>query len=70
MSEVLTEREAIAGPIVTPGELLPYAVLGGLLLTLVVYFVGADEGAASLVGGGTVHEFVHDARHLLGFPCH
>ena len=70
MSELLTEREAIAGPIVTPGELLPYAVLGGLLFTLVVYFVGAEEGATSLVGGSTVHELVHDARHLLGFPCH
>jgi len=70
MSEVLTERHAVAGPIVTPGELLPYAVLAGLLLALVVFFVGAEEGAASLVGGSSVHEFVHDARHLLGFPCH
>ena len=28
------------------------------------------EGALSLIGGSSVHEFVHDARHLLGFPCH
>lgn len=70
MSEVLVEPERVAGPIATPGELLPYAVFVGLLLTLLIYFVGAEAGAASLVGGGAVHDFVHDARHLLGFPCH
>jgi hypothetical protein len=37
----------------------------------VIYFVGFDQGATSLFGSDThVHEFVHDARHLLGFPCH
>ena len=42
----------------------------GVILTLFIYFVGAEEGATSLIGGTYVHEFVHDARHLLGFPCH
>ncbi|NUS19585.1 MAG: CbtB-domain containing protein, partial [Mesorhizobium sp.] len=28
------------------------------------------EGATSLIRGTAVHEFVHDGRHLLGFPCH
>ncbi|MGB3486081.1 MAG: CbtB domain-containing protein [Mycobacterium sp.] len=38
---------------------------------LVLYFVGMDQGATSVFGSNTViHEFVHDARHLLGFPCH
>ncbi|GAC1403998.1 MAG: hypothetical protein NVS4B6_24470 [Mycobacterium sp.] len=38
---------------------------------LVLYFVGVDQGATSIFGSDThVHEFVHDARHLLGFPCH
>ena len=37
---------------------------------LVIYFVGSEDGALSLIGGNHVHEFVHDARHLLGFPCH
>jgi cobalt transporter subunit CbtB len=32
--------------------------------------VGAEEGATSIVHGMYVHEFVHDGRHLLGFPCH
>ena len=41
------------------------------LALLALYFVGVDQGAASLFGGDShVHEFVHDARHLLGFPCH
>jgi hypothetical protein len=41
------------------------------LALLAIYFVGVDQGALSLFGSDThVHEFVHDARHLLGFPCH
>jgi hypothetical protein len=57
-------------PVASPGELLPYAVFAGVILLLLLYFVGAEEGAASVVSGTSVHEFVHDARHLLGFPCH
>jgi hypothetical protein len=42
-----------------------------LLALIVYYFVGYDQGAVSVFGSDThVHEFVHDARHLLGFPCH
>jgi hypothetical protein len=42
-----------------------------MLALLVLYFVGVDQGATSIFGSDThVHEFVHDARHLLGFPCH
>jgi hypothetical protein len=41
------------------------------LALVIVYFVGIDQGATSLFGSDThVHEFMHDARHLLGFPCH
>jgi cobalt transporter subunit CbtB len=41
------------------------------LALLVIYFVGFDQGAVSLFGSDShVHEFMHDARHLLGFPCH
>ena len=45
---------------------------GTLFLALLVYyFVGLDQGATSVFGSDThVHEFLHDARHLLGFPCH
>ncbi|MBZ4574312.1 CbtB domain-containing protein [Mycobacterium avium] len=38
---------------------------------LALYLVGVDQGAVSLFGSDShVHEFMHDARHLLGFPCH
>jgi hypothetical protein len=41
------------------------------LALLVLYFVGVDQGATSVFGDDMhVHEFLHDARHLLGFPCH
>lgn len=63
--------QAVAQPTPIPlRELLPWLVFGGLLLLLALYFVGAEQGATSLVPGMYVHEFVHDGRHLLGFPCH
>ena len=41
------------------------------LALLVLYFIGMDQGATSVLGDNMyIHEFVHDARHLLGFPCH
>ena len=53
---------------------IPSAVwlTGATLLGLFLYYmVGIDQGALSIFAGDThVHEFVHDARHLLGYPCH
>lgn len=51
-------------------DLAPWAILGGLLALLALYFVGAEQGAVALTQGMGVHEFLHDGRHLLGFPCH
>ena len=51
-------------------ERFPWAIFAGLILLLAIYFVGAEQGATSLISGKNVHEFVHDGRHLLGFPCH
>ena len=51
-------------------ELLPWVIFAGLLCLVGVYFVGAEQGAFSIFNGMYVHEFVHDGRHLLGFPCH
>ncbi|MGB7205835.1 MAG: CbtB domain-containing protein [Anderseniella sp.] len=51
-------------------ESLPWAIFGMLLFAMFLYFVGAEQGATAMVQGEMVHEFVHDARHLLGFPCH
>ncbi|PVB23198.1 CbtB domain-containing protein [Mycobacteroides abscessus] len=54
---------------------IPQAALWLSLTTLfgllAYYFIGIDQGAVSIFGSDMhVHEFVHDARHLLGFPCH
>ena len=51
-------------------EILPWAVFAGLLCLLALYFVGAEQGATAIFPGMYIHEFVHDGRHLLGFPCH
>jgi hypothetical protein len=51
-------------------QIVPWAIVGAVALAFVYYFVGAEQGATSLVSGMGIHEFVHDARHLLGFPCH
>ena len=36
------------------------------------YLIGVDEGMVSLFGAKTmnIHEWVHDSRLFLGFPCH
>ena len=51
-------------------ELAPWALFFGLLAVLVLFFISADQGAISLPAGNAVHEWVHDGRHLLGYPCH
>ena len=56
-------------PAISLGREWPWLLFGAALLAL-VYFVCVDEGAASLVPGMALHEWVHDGRHLLGFPCH
>jgi hypothetical protein len=72
MSDTSVERAPRVAPlpIASSRELLPWAVLLGLLMMVLIYFVGAEEGAASVLSGSYVHELVHDGRHLLGFPCH
>jgi len=41
------------------------------LALAIYYFVGVDQGMTSLFGHNMmIHEFVHDSRHFLGFPCH
>jgi hypothetical protein len=60
----------VALPKLSLRELAPWLFFGALMMLMVLYFVGAEEGATSLIGGSNVHEFLHDARHLLGFPCH
>jgi hypothetical protein len=62
---------SVFAPVAIPvREILPWAIFGGLLLMIGIYFVGVEEGATAIFDGMYVHEFVHDGRHLLGFPCH
>lgn len=61
--------QSVAPPTVTaPARLpiraiAPWAAFFGVLMLVLLYFVGAEQGAS-------VHEWLHDGRHLLGFPCH
>ncbi|MFB4316909.1 CbtB-domain containing protein [Actinomadura sp. 21ATH] len=74
MSQADMARQAVpeAPPVrrVPVREILPWAVLALVLGAALLYFTGAEQGATSLFGGTWVHEFTHDGRHLLGFPCH
>lgn len=69
MSVALRESTPIAIKIPV-SEFLPWAAFAGALMLFLVYIVGGEQGATSIVGGQMLHEWVHDARHLLGFPCH
>ena len=51
-------------------ELLPWLLMFTLLAALAIFFVSADQGAISIPAGTAIHEWVHDGRHLLGYPCH
>ncbi len=46
-----------------------------LVAAALLFAVAFDQGqlaqlASAAAGDSTVHEFFHDARHMLGFPCH
>jgi hypothetical protein len=61
----------VAGaPAIPMREILPWAIFGTLVALIFLYFVSTEQGAFALFKGMYVHEFVHDGRHLLGFPCH
>jgi hypothetical protein len=67
------ESGRIAAPAVDVSALKAavWLTLTAFLALVVLYFVGMDQGATSVFGNNTyVHEFMHDARHLLGYPCH
>lgn len=69
MNTTITHAHAPSQP-VPLSQLLPWAAFALLLFLLSVYFVGAEQGSVALFKGNGVHEFVHDSRHMLGFPCH
>jgi hypothetical protein len=62
--------EGLEIPTIPVGQLAPWAFFTFLLAAIVVFFISADQGAISIPAGTAIHEWVHDGRHLLGFPCH
>ncbi len=69
MATAVTVPE-IEVPSIPLSQLAPWALLFGLLAVLVIFFISADQGAVSIPAGNAIHEWVHDGRHLLGYPCH
>ncbi len=57
-------------PTIPLRELAPWALFFGLLAVIALFFISADQGAVSIPAGNAIHEWVHDGRHLLGYPCH
>ncbi|GAA3388873.1 CbtB domain-containing protein [Streptomyces roseoviridis] len=71
MAQATAQPSAVATPAVLPiKSILPWAVFFGALMLLALFFVGAEQGATAIFAGEGVHEWVHDGRHLLAFPCH
>ena len=64
----LARTKAAAIPVT---QTIPWVLTALFVGLMLYYFIGVDEGATSVFGNTMgVHEFVHDARHFLGFPCH
>lgn len=60
----------VSVPTISLRELAPWALFFGLIAVLAIVFISAAQGALAFPAGNGVHEWVHDGRHLLGFPCH
>ena len=57
-------------PTIPIGQLAPWAAFVFLAASIVLFFISADQGIVSIPAGNAIHEWVHDGRHLLGYPCH
>ncbi len=51
-------------PAISLPELWPWMLFAASILLFAIYVTGSYQSSA------TLHEFFHDGRHLLGFPCH
>lgn len=67
-----SQPTATTTPLVLPASRAVMWLVGTALFAIAVYyFIGIDQGAVSVFGSDShIHEFVHDGRHFLGFPCH
>lgn len=65
-----TPTTGAAVPTIPLASLAPWLLFAAVLAATVIFFVTTEQGALSVTSGTLVHEFVHDGRHLLGYPCH
>jgi hypothetical protein len=68
----MSAPRAVTRPVALPISRAMLWLIGTAVVALAVYyFIGVDQGATSVFGNSMmIHEFVHDSRHFLGFPCH
>lgn len=74
MSDAIADEwarpEATQPPAMPPlRQAWPWMLFGFAFLAM-IYFIALDQGALAVIPGFEVHEWLHDGRHLLGFPCH
>jgi hypothetical protein len=67
---VALKPDTVVVPPFSLSAVLPWLIFASLLLLVALYFLSTEQGATSLLSGTAVHEWLHDGRHLLGFPCH
>ena len=73
MAEASANTKPVSIPVPTAiplRELLPWAIFALVVGLVLLYLVVVEQGATSVISGSYLHEFMHDGRHLLGFPCH
>jgi hypothetical protein len=70
VADVAVVPPTVEIPSIPLRELLPWLLFVGLVAAVTVFFISADQGAISIPSGTLIHEWVHDGRHLLGYPCH
>ena len=64
-------RVGVSPEALSTGRIALILSLTVFIALAIYYLVGVDEGMTSLFGKSMViHEWVHDSRHFLGFPCH
>jgi hypothetical protein len=65
----MTFAEPVA-PSSTPIEvMIAWAISAGLIVTLLVHFIGAKHSLNPRVGGSFMDEFAHYGRHIASSHC-
>ena len=71
MSALTTNLRPTAATALRPLGVALIAAFALLLLFAVAFDQGQLQGLVRAVAGDSMlHEYFHDSRHILGFPCH